>query len=102
MPTGATGATFTQWRAGTATIAATTNSVTVTMSSAFTGSPTNYRVALSMTNAPNFGGGSGWGYLDVSGKTATTFVINLDTSAGANQAAPTGGVVVDWIAIPNN
>jgi hypothetical protein len=99
-PTGPTGATGTvQYRAGTATISAGTNNVTVTMSSAFTGSPTNYRVTLTITNNPNFGA---FRYLSVGGKAATTFVITLRDNAGNAQNAPAGGVAIDYISIVNN
>ena len=97
-PAGADGASA-EWRAGQATIASGSSSVTVTLSSAFSGSPTTYRVALSFANAPALG--SDAGYLEVTGKTATAFTIRLETSAGADATAPSGDVQVDWIALTN-
>ena len=99
---GPSGPTFTQWRSGTGTIAATTSTVTITMSSAFTGSPTNYRVALDFTNSPDLGVlNTGWGYLAVEGKTATTFTVTrYATETGAATAVPEA-ITFDWVALPN-
>jgi hypothetical protein len=35
-------------------------------------------------------------------KTATTFQIHIYNDTGAALNAPTGGVTIDWIAIPTN
>ena len=101
--TGDTGATFTQWRAGTVTLGAGSNVVTVTLSSAFTGSSTNYPVHATFTKAGNWGTDSAHvPLLVITGKTATQFTIGSVSRTGAALNAPTGGVTIDWIAIPVN
>jgi hypothetical protein len=101
-PTGPNGVPgLAQWRAGTATIAAGSSSVTVTLNSAFAGNPTNYEVAATFTQALNWGGVD-VPILVVTSKTATTFVINSVNPQGAALNAPAGGVTVDWHALTNN
>ena len=97
-PAGADGVSA-EWRAGQATIPAGSSAVTVALSSAFSGSPATYRVALSLANAPALG--SDAGYLEVTAETATAFTIRLETSSGTDATAPSGGVAVDWLALPD-
>ena len=88
------------YRAGTVTLPSGQNTVTVTWTTALPS--TNYRVALTFTNTPNFGSSSGWGYVMAGSKTTTQFVIGLKDSDGTTHSAPSGGVVFDWIAIADN
>jgi hypothetical protein len=75
------------------------------MSSAFTGSPTTYRVTATFTQAVVWNATSGSAYVPIiviTTKTATTFQIHIYNDTGAALNAPTGGVTIDWIAIPTN
>jgi hypothetical protein len=73
------------------------------MSSAFTGSPTTYRVSATFTQAANWGTSSATvPIIVITTKAATTFRINTYNRAGAALVAPAGGVTIDWIAIPTN
>ena len=73
------------------------------MSSAFTGSPTTYSVTATFTQAGAWGSSSSTvPILVITGKTATTFVINSDNDSGTAITAPSGGVTVNWIAMPAN
>jgi hypothetical protein len=77
------------------------------MSSAFTGSPTNYRVVATFTQTVDWNSGSGYPadsvpLIVITTKTATTFHIEIHSYSGATVNAPTGGVTIDWIAIPTN
>jgi len=88
-------------RAGTATIPASASTVTVTMSNPFSGSPTTYVVTATLTKIVNWGTDTtALPIFVITGKTATTFVINSVNLSGTAVAAPTGGVTIDWIATP--
>ena len=89
-----------QWRAGTATITSGKNNVTVTMTSNFTNNPTNYRVQATLTTTANWGATyDKMPLVVITGKTPTTFTINVRNVKGATLNAPTS-VVFDWIAMP--
>jgi collagen triple helix repeat protein len=110
--TGATGAAFTQWRASEATIASGSSAVKVTMSSAFTGNPTNYRVVLEPTSTAAFATAAkckvtvsealGCYYLDVTAKTSTTFEIQLRSAEGGALLNASAALVLDYIALPTS
>ena len=83
------------------------------MSSAFAGSPTNYRVAVQPTSTGNFSSNAvcnnkagsekaGCFYLDVSAKTATTFEVQLRQAENGALANANGALVLDYIAMPTN
>jgi len=97
-PQGDTGPTFTDWRAGTGTITSGNASVTVSFSSAM--SSTSYAAVVEITNSPSIGSPV---ILQASGKTVNGFTITLvDPTTGSSVTAPTGGVTVNWIAMPYN
>jgi len=87
------------------------------MSSAFSGSPTNYRVVVQPTSTTNFqfnalcnnlgnSDRAGCFFLDIASKTATQFTIELrqvgSTSGTAALVNANSNLVLDWIALPTN
>ena len=99
---GPAGPSFTQWHAGKATIAAGSNSTAVSIT-AFTGSPGNYSVTATFTQAVNWGNdNSTVPVLVITSETVTGFTIEVVNDTGGAIKAPSGGVTVNWIAIPQN
>jgi hypothetical protein len=99
---GAVGPSFTQWHAGKATIAAGSNSTAVSIT-AFTGSPGNYSVTATFTQAVNWGNdNSTVPVLVITDESVTGFTIEVVNDTGGAIKAPSGGVTVNWIAIPQN
>jgi hypothetical protein len=99
---GSAGPSFTQWHAGKATIAAGSNSTAVSIT-AFTGSPGNYSVTATFTQAVNWGNdNSTVPVLVITSETVTGFTIEVVNDTGGAIKAPPGGVTVNWIAIPQN
>lgn len=91
------------WRSGTATIASGSSSISVTMSSAFPGSPTDYKVTATFSKTGVNWGSSTVPIIEISStRTSTVFTITTDNDSGGTVDAPTGGVTIDWIAIPSN
>ena len=100
--TGPAGPSFTQWHAGRATIAAGSNSIAVSIT-AFTGSPDNYSVTATFGQAVNWGSdNSTVPVLVITSETVTGFTIEVANDTGGVLKAPSGGVTVNWIAIPQN
>ena len=101
-PAGSAGPSFTQWHAGKATIAAGSNSTAVSIT-AFTGSPDNYSVTATFSQAVNWGSdNSTVPVVVITGETVTGFTIEVVNDTGGTLKAPSGGVTVNWIAIPQN
>ena len=99
---GPAGPSFTQWHAGKATIAAGSNSIAVSIT-AFTGSPDNYSVTATFSQAVNWGtDNSTVPVLVITSETVTGFTIEVVNDTGGALKAPSGGVTVNWIAIPQN
>jgi len=99
---GPAGPSFTQWHAGKATIAAGSNSIAVSIT-AFTGSPDNYSVTATFSQAVNWGtDNSTVPVLVIASETVTGFTIEVVNDTGGALKAPSGGVTVNWIAIPQN
>jgi hypothetical protein len=99
---GAAGPSFTQWHAGKATIAAGSNSTAVSIT-AFTGSPGNYSVTATFGQAVNWGSdNSTVPVLVITSETVTGFTIEVVNDTGGAIKVPSGGVTVNWIAIPQN
>jgi hypothetical protein len=99
---GPAGPSFTQWHAGRATIASGSNSVAVSIT-AFTGSPDNYSVTATFGQAANWGSdNSTVPVLVITSETVTGFTIEVVNDTGGALKAPSGGVTVNWIAIPQN
>ena len=100
--TGPAGPSFTQWHAGRATIAAGSNSIAVSIT-AFTGSPDNYSVTATFGQAVNWGSDNATvPVLVITSETVTGFTIEVANDTGGVLKAPSGGVTVNWIAIPQN
>ena len=101
-PAGPAGPSFTQWHAGKATIAAGSNSIAVSIT-AFTGSPGNYSVTATFSQAVNWGNdNSTVPVLVITSETVTGFTIEVVNDTGGALKAPSGGVTVNWTAIPQN
>jgi hypothetical protein len=101
-PAGSAGPSFTQWHAGKATIAAGSNSTAVSIT-AFTGSPDNYSVTATFSQAVNWGSdNSTVPVLVITSETVTGFTIEVVNDSGGTLKAPSSGVTVNWIAIPQN
>jgi hypothetical protein len=99
---GPAGPSFTQWHAGKATIAAGSNSIAVSIT-AFTGSPDNYSVTATFSQAVNWGSdNSTVPVLVITSETVTGFTIEVVNDTGGALKAPSGGVTVNWTAIPQN
>jgi hypothetical protein len=99
---GPAGPSFTQWHSGRATIAAGSNSIAVPIT-AFTGSPDNYSVTATFSQAVNWGSdNSTVPVVVITGETVTGFTIEVVNDTGGTLKAPSGGVTVNWIAIPQN
>ena len=99
---GPAGPSFTQWHSGRATIAAGSNSIAVSIT-AFTGSPDNYSVTATFSQAANWGSdNSTVPVLVITSETVTGFTIEVVNDTGGALKAPSGGVTVNWIAIPQN
>ena len=99
---GPAGPSFTQWHAGKTTIAAGSNSTAVSIT-AFTGSPGNYSVTATFSQAVNWGSdNSTVPVLVITSETVTGFTIEVVNDTGGVLKAPSGGVTVNWIAIPQN
>ena len=100
--TGPAGPSFTQWHAGKAMIAAGSNSIAVSIT-AFTGSPDNYSVTATFSQAVNWGSdNSTVPVLVITSETVTGFTIEVVNDTGGVLKAPSGGVTINWIAIPQN
>jgi len=100
--TGPAGPSFTQWHAGKAMIAAGSNSIAVSIT-AFTGSPDNYSVTATFGQAVNWGSdNSTVPVLVITSETVTGFTIEVVNDSGGVLKAPSGGVTINWIAIPQN
>ena len=100
--TGPAGPSFTQWHAGKAMIAAGSNSIAVSIT-AFTGSPDNYSVTATFSQAVNWGSdNSTVPVLVITSETVTGFTIEVVNDSGGTLKAPSGGVAINWIAIPQN
>ena len=99
---GPAGPSFTQWHAGKATIAAGSNSIAVSIT-AFTGSPDNYSVTATFGQAVNWGSDNATvPVLVITSETVTGFTIEVVNDSGGVLKAPSGGVTINWIAIPQN
>ncbi len=99
---GPAGPSFTQWHTGKATIAAGSNSIAVSIT-AFTGSPDNYSVTATFSQAVNWGSdNSTVPVLVITSETVTGFTIEVVNDTGGVLKVPSGGVTVNWIAIPQN
>ena len=99
---GPAGPSFTQWHSGKATIAAGSNSTAVSIT-AFTGSPDNYSVTATFSQAVNWGSdNSTVPVLVITSETVTGFTIEVVNDTGGVLKAPSGGVTINWIAIPQN
>lgn len=100
--TGPAGPSFTQWHAGKAMIAAGSNSIAVSIT-AFTGSPDNYSVTATFGQAVNWGSDNATvPVLVITSETVTGFTIEVVNDSGGVLKAPSGGVTINWIAIPQN
>ena len=100
--TGPAGPSFTQWHAGKAMIAAGSNSIAVSIT-AFTGSPDNYSVIATFGQAVNWGSDNATvPVLVITSETVTGFTIEVVNDSGGVLKAPSGGVTINWIAIPQN
>jgi hypothetical protein len=101
-PAGSAGPSFTQWHAGKATIAAGSNSIAVSIT-AFAGSPDNYSVTATFSQAVSWGSdNSTVPVLVITSETVTGFTIEVANDTGGVLKVPSGGVTVNWIAIPQN
>ena len=100
--TGPAGPSFTQRHAGKAMIAAGSNSIAVSIT-AFTGSPDNYSVTATFGQAVNWGSDNATvPVLVITSETVTGFTIEVVNDSGGVLKAPSGGVTINWIAIPQN
>ena len=100
--TGPAGPSFTQWHAGKAIIVAGSNSIAVSIT-AFTGSPDNYSVTATFGQAVNWGSDNATvPVLVITSETVTGFTIEVVNDSGGVLKAPSGGVTINWIAIPQN
>lgn len=88
---------FSNYRAGTITLSTGSSNTTVSWTTAL--SANTYRVALTFSGNPNFGNNNaGWGYMQVTTKGTSSFIITLRSNDGSAKNAP-AGTIVDWVVL---